>query len=203
MKFIRNCDVFSKPVLFTSKRKPVFSSLLGGFLSLLIFLMMIAYFIILITDPWKEEQISGTKRALAENNSEIETSDSHRELVTVNWDYTTKVSKTYVGHDYSTDPTVYNPFLEGFNFAVKEENGIYDPTSYAYTWLITEGSKVLVEPGRYCQKDKFPASLSAELDILSVDYLICPDIYSSLTFVGDSRLYNNQTQKLVFLISYA
>jgi len=195
MKLIKNVDVLSKPILPTNKGKPFYSTIYGGILSILIFILMVAYFIVLISNPWEVTTTSNSRRALVENNFENLPSNPHRNLAKLYWKYMTKVSITEVGHDYRSDRTVFSPFLEGFNFAVREEDGVYDPTSYTYSWKTIKGFNLTIFDGKYCANNIFPPDLSRELDILAIDYYICPNEYQYLDMGGDPA-------NLMFLFSY-
>ena len=186
-RIVKTFDAFSIPVLFTNRRKPFYGTILGGLLTCLIFILMLVYFIILVIGPWSTEK-GDLKRGLATVPGKIQEDHSGdlRGLSssTYNWEYSVRTSKTKMSHDFNYDSNRYNPFQNGFNLMTARLNGQYDPTMVKFVWTkIGEAGLEYLET-EYCNKGNFHPSLSDDLDIIGIDYLLCPPSYDSILSTG-------------------
>ena len=121
-------------------------------------IITMSYLVILIIDPWITSTESttnikstetGTNRFLNQifNNKEIQSSNNHRDLASIHWNYAIKVEKTIVSDSIYSNKTEYFPFREGFTFAFKFKHRAFDPFTIDVRFInYTSGNKALLLP---------------------------------------------------------
>jgi hypothetical protein len=191
-------DAFSIPIGFSRRKQNEYKTSLGGVLTLLIFVFMLVYLIILFIDPWS----TSTKGAASSSEEETDTENNstgdgqtrllmaksdlgHRYLANQTWDYEVGVEQTVVPRDPENLDQIDFPFLHGFQFAAMIPTG-YDPSMFFAGWITydNEGNQIVLE-SEYCNPLAFPntTDVQTHLQYIGVDYHICPQQFYSISYI--------------------
>ena len=118
--------------------------------------------------------------------------EEHRNLVEYQWFQSIAVEKVYEDHDYSIDDTEYNPFMNGFNFAVQLRNRAYDPTMFKFIWRV-HGQEPVVVDVEPCNILDWPGDVWNDLQALPFANFLCPKDYSKLVLKGSKNINNSSS----------
>lgn len=124
---LRAIDAFQKPIAFTHNKKDTYKTKCGGLLTLLIYVLMIVYAIILITQPLKADSISimddsnsGSSTNGSSSNSSSGSSSNSGSGSSGNSSsgcdgciYFNEIPSAFSSKFYLSNPT--NPFIEIFS----------------------------------------------------------------------------------------
>eukprot|EP00347_Sterkiella_histriomuscorum_P020002 403339471 len=171
-KFIKNLDIFAKPIQLTFRGKDKFQSFMGGFLSLLVFLFIFSIFIYKLRDMILRNQAQIKKNTLVSiSNSWTPPED----ISSKNISFAFKLSDFY-GNNIQDNPK--HGVLKLRQFDIRMITNPVDGTT----------SRTFANyqiPISTCKIGKnFFYENSGELDLYSIENYYCPD-WNNLTLQGN------------------
>ena len=128
-RIVKSIDLFSIPILFLFQHRPIYGTLYGGLLTLLIWVFMLIYLIILVFNPWTNTNINNERNLSSE---QIFNENSQRHLATANMEFELRTSETSYPLDSVTSGNPINPFNDGFMLAIQTESGFYDEEMFFF-----------------------------------------------------------------------
>lgn len=143
-QLISSFDVFSVRPSMTSGKNSSYRTACGGFLGLIVFIIMITYLAILFMNPWDSNKVTSARNL----------STPHRGLQTIDVAYDVRVAKSEESYSEAEEDEYYYPFYEGFNIAYRRGyNGIYDPlVMTTHVQHLIDGEQIDIVETRHCSK---------------------------------------------------